>query len=217
MSPNTARLSQQQPDNAPTKPNRDWPLVLTTNYLWFLRPLFSRLDDPAHHLYRASGSHGRKWPSATPIPGALRIQLFAAVCLGGSLDYYFPMENTWGAPRFRTQSCFQGLCSNILVEISVCNDGKYRNSLVGCVLVPVKALYGVCDYYGWLVLECGRKPAGFVYLGSCFRSSNDAKHHVLERACKYALRSSDDQHRRLLQKRYQERIEVRTHKFKKFS
>ncbi|KAJ1663876.1 Extended synaptotagmin-1 [Coemansia sp. RSA 1646] len=146
---------------------------------------------------------------------------YVVIRVGSLQDYCFPVANTSGEPRFAMTSYFNvNLLPDTLVEITVYNDGRYRDSAVGRVTVPLKELHGVRDYHEWLVLNTslGDDPAGSVYLDSRFRTESDGEYEVLINEHDNAMSDTCEgakghQRRRMKQKRYQGRVNARRRKY----
>ncbi|KAJ2556876.1 hypothetical protein EV175_001707 [Coemansia sp. RSA 1933] len=214
------------------------------DYSLFLRPIFNWVDDLLYKAYRPAGcfvfrKDGGSKEVGEQAKAVLRLKVlkgkdvphnyprgtstqYVVIRIGSHMDYCFPVANTSGEPRFAMTSYFQGdLFPDALVEITVYNDGKYRDSAVGRVTVPVKELHDVRDYHGWVALSrpSSDDPAGFVYLDSRFRTSVDGEYVVLEDEFKDAMCGDGNnpnkghQLRRMKQKRHQARAKARRRRY----
>ncbi|KAJ2478632.1 ER membrane glycoprotein subunit of the GPI transamidase complex-like protein [Coemansia sp. RSA 2131] len=159
--------------------------LLTHDFSQYIRPLFSRLDDWQYKNYRAAGCFGKRWnKDAKEIHGVLRLEFvkgkdiphdypdtsssrFVLVRVGNKHDYCLPVPCNNGEPRFGMISYFDNtMFDNMLVEITVVWGGAVKDSMVGRVCIPVKELYDVREYHGWLELEdSAGNPAGSVASG----------------------------------------------------
>ncbi|KAJ2004382.1 hypothetical protein H4R26_002550 [Coemansia thaxteri] len=204
--------------------------VLTWDYSVAIRPIFNSLDNFLYRNYRIAGCYGPKWSKeAEYLGGLLCVEVikgrdiprktflntssqYIHVRVGGHSDYCVPAVNNDGGPHFRMTSYFeQDLYSNTLIEITLLNDGIYKDTVVGRVTVPIKELHDVRSFHGWLALddEAG-DPAGYVYVACMYRKSTDAEFNVLNENTFVALKESEGvQWLRQAQGRSKNRIKVR--------
>ncbi|KAJ2733736.1 hypothetical protein IW152_002841 [Coemansia sp. BCRC 34962] len=104
----------------------------------------------------------------------------------------------------------QDLYTNTLVEISLLNDGLYKDTVAGRVSIPVKELCDVRSFHGWVALETDGDAAGFVYLASKYRMPGDGEYESLKSEADLALNPGvGDQWLRQERGRSQNRIKVR--------
>ncbi|KAJ2750576.1 hypothetical protein GGI19_005028 [Coemansia pectinata] len=204
--------------------------ILSWDYSIVIRPIFNGWDDFLYRNYRLTGCFGPKWCShAKDLGGVLCLEIlkgrdiprkhllstfsqYIHIRVGRSSDYSSTVVNSDNEPRFRTKSYFtQDLYTNTLVEISLINDGLYKDTVVGRVSIPVKELYDVRSYHGWLALTDGAgDAAGFVYLASKYRMEDDGEYELLKDEADMALdRDVGDQRVRQERGRSQNRIKVR--------
>ncbi|KAJ2744350.1 hypothetical protein GGI20_003043 [Coemansia sp. BCRC 34301] len=204
--------------------------VLSWDYSIIIRPIFNGWDDFLYRNYRATGCFGPQWPTFKDLgKGVLCLEItkgrdiprrhlmstfsqYIHIRVGTVADYCLPVVNNDNEPRFRMKSYFdKDLYANTVVEISLVNDGLYRDTVVGRVSVPVKELYDVRSYHGWLALEdADGDPAGFVYLASKYRAVEDGEYEMLRNEANVAMdRDVGDQWLRQERGRSQNRIKVR--------
>ncbi|KAI9473340.1 hypothetical protein LPJ55_004964 [Coemansia sp. RSA 990] len=189
--------------------------ILALDFSRWLRPIFNKLDDWLYVHYREAGCFGLYWDKqAERLGGVLRLEIlkgkdipdtsylttrqFVLIRLGHSMDFSLPVCCDNGEPRFRQRSYFTAdMYTNSLVEISVMKDGAWRDSLVGRVTVPVKELYDVREFHGWLALRDSQdNPAGSVYLASRFRTRSDVGFVELNQEAGFHLIPGGDQYNR---------------------
>ncbi|KAJ2451211.1 hypothetical protein EV183_003753 [Coemansia sp. RSA 2336] len=194
--------------------------ILRLDFSRWLRPIFNKLDDWLYVHYREAGCFGLYWDSqARRLGGVLRLEIlkgkdipdtsylatrqFVLIRLGHSMDFSLPVCCDNGEPRFRQRSYFTtDMYTNSLVEISVMKDGAWRDSLVGRVTVPVKELYDVREFHGWLALRDSQgNPAGSVYLASRFRTRDDVGFTELNQEAGFHLMPKGDQYKRQIKGR----------------
>ncbi|KAJ2811682.1 hypothetical protein GGI24_006796 [Coemansia furcata] len=198
--------------------------VLSWDYSLVIRPLFNAWDDFLYRNYRQTGCFGPLWsPSAQDLGGTLCLEVikgrdispkfsqYIHIRVGRDSDYSATVTNSDNEPRFRSKSYFtQDLFTNTLVEISLINDGLYRDSVVGRVAVPVKELCDIRTFHGWLALEDkGGDAAGFVYVASKYRALGDGEHDALRAEACAARGAAGEQRLRKERGRSQKRIKIR--------
>ncbi|KAJ1641681.1 hypothetical protein LPJ64_006376, partial [Coemansia asiatica] len=173
--------------------------------------------DFGYKFYRLSGCYGEKWDKAAKeYQGVLRLEIikgkdiprtelistfsqYVHIRVSENSDFCNPVINTDNEPKFRMVSYFKSsLHSNTLVEISLCNDGKYRDKVVGRVTIPLKELHDVRTFHGWVPIDdLQGNPAGYLYLASKLRMSTDGEYNAIEELARGALREgSGEQWRR---------------------
>ncbi|KAJ2046211.1 hypothetical protein H4S04_005168 [Coemansia sp. S16] len=202
--------------------------ILSWDYSIVIRPIFNGWDDFLYRNYRLTGCFGPQWGShVKDLGGVLCLEIlkgrdiprkhllstfsqYIHIRVGRSSDYSSTVANNDNEPRFRAKSYFtQDLFTNTLVEISLINDGLYKDTVVGRVSIPVKELYDVRSYHGWLALTDGNgDAAGFVYLASKYRTESDGEYESLKAEADREL-GVGDQRLRQERGRSQNRIKVR--------
>ncbi|KAJ2701779.1 hypothetical protein FB645_004538 [Coemansia sp. IMI 203386] len=205
--------------------------ILLYDYSRILRPVFNFLDDVGYYIYRPSGCYGTKWDKSTKtyeavlqleiikgkdIPRTELISTFSQyvhIRVSDKSDYCNPVINTDNEPKFRMTSYFnQHLYSNTIIEISLCNDGVYRDKVVGRVTIPLKELHDVRTYHGWIPIDdLEGNPAGYLYLASKLRMSADGEYKALKALADEALdKNKGEQWARQNNGRSKDRASLRT-------
>ncbi|KAI8321623.1 hypothetical protein GQ54DRAFT_297889 [Martensiomyces pterosporus] len=190
--------------------------IVTADFSKLIRPGANWLDWFAFHLHRPAGRYGPKWDkSAGELDGILRIEVlkgkglprseitstfnqYVCIRVGDNADYCDTVANSNGEPAFRMKSFFKKhLYTNTLAEITVFNDGLYKDTMVGRVTIPVKELHDVRMHHGWLCLDDAEgNPIGFVYVSCVYRRSGDSGFRGLEDEANQVLEGDGIQLRR---------------------
>ncbi|KAJ1822840.1 hypothetical protein LPJ56_000530 [Coemansia sp. RSA 2599] len=180
------------------------------DYSRILRPIFNFLDTFGYVFYRPSGCYGTTWDHRAKVyDSVLRLEIikgkdiprtelistfsqYIHIRVSGNTDYCSPVTNTDNEPKFRMISYFNTqLYSNTIIEISLCNDGVYRDKVVGRVTIPLKELHDVRTFHGWIPIDdLDGNPAGYLYLASKLRMSTDGEFNELKQMAEQALDES---------------------------
>ncbi|KAJ2161948.1 hypothetical protein GGF46_001044 [Coemansia sp. RSA 552] len=187
--------------------------VLMHDYSKEIRPFYNAIDDWLFKHYNEAGCYGPGWglDLKEPHKGVLVVNVvkgkeiphwpqtssnsqYVLVRVASTHVHSMPVVNNTGEPCFRTESHFaKDLYTNTLMELSLYSDGKYRDTLVGRVTIPVKELLDVRVYHGWLMLEDGRgDPAGFVYVSTEFRTPQDKNYADFEEKYNSCMKDEGD-------------------------
>ncbi|KAJ1811753.1 hypothetical protein LPJ60_006688, partial [Coemansia sp. RSA 2675] len=203
--------------------------ILSWDYSIVIRPIFNGWDDFLYRNYRQTGCFGPSWnPQAKDMGGVLCLEIlkgrdiprkhllstfsqYTHIRVGNYSDYSPTVVNSDNGPRFRMKSYFtQDLYTNTLIEISLVNDGLYRDTVVGRVSIPAKELRDVRSFHGWIALENDGDAAGFVYLASKYRVPSDGEYESLKSEADLALDPGvGEQWQRQERGRSQNRIKIR--------